>query len=201
MIIKNLGVVEYQTCLSQMQHFTKNRTQHTQDELWLVQHPSVFTQGVKDSSQHLLNNLSNIPIVKTDRGGQITYHGLGQLVLYCLLDIRRQKIGIRQLVELLEQAVIDLLADYNINANRQTNMPGVYVDGAKISALGLKVKHGKTYHGLSLNVDMDLTPFGYINPCGYENLTSTQLIDLSQQAIHIETISKQLTQLLIKSLS
>lgn len=192
MIIKDLGVIDYEICLKKMQNFTEDRTTDTPDELWIVQHPSVLTVGIKESHQHLLNSPNHIPIIQTDRGGNITYHGLGQLVVYCLLDIKRQKISVRKLVNYLEQAVIDLLSDYQISAHRQEKMPGVYVNDQKISALGLKISHGKAYHGLSLNVDMDLTPFDYINPCGYENLKVTQISNLIHPCPTIDNIANHL---------
>ena len=192
MIIRNLGIVDYLLCLEKMKNFTQTRHQQTPDELWLVQHPSVFTQGIKDSSEHLLYNPNHIPVVKTDRGGQITYHGLGQMIVYCLLDIRQKKIGIKALVTMLEEGVISLLADYHIIAQQKPDAPGVYVNGAKIAALGLKVSRGKTYHGISLNVAMDLTPFNQINPCGYQGLPSTQMQDLTNQKLDINKIAQQL---------
>lgn len=193
MIVRNLGIVPYQETLQKMQDFTKNRTENTADELWMLQHPATYTQGIKDSSKHLLHNPNNIPVIKTDRGGQITYHGLGQLVVYCLLDIKRAKIGVHTLVERIENSIIKLLKIYNIVAHTKKNAPGVYVDGAKIAALGLKVKHGKTYHGLSLNIDMDLTPFENINPCGNPDLTVINMQDLSQKQLNIQDIINQLS--------
>lgn len=200
MIIKNLGIANYQSTLKAMQSFSTNRHENSSDELWLVQHPAVYTYGIKDSRQHLLQNPMQIPVVKTDRGGQITYHGLGQLIVYCLIDIKRARLSVRQFIFLLEQVVIDLLATYNIIAHRQDDMPGVYVNQNKISALGLKVQQGKTYHGLSLNIDMDLSPFRYINPCGYKKLQTTQIKDLTNPCPDFTIIADNLLKRLSKSI-
>jgi lipoyl(octanoyl) transferase len=159
-----------------MQEFTATRTVSTTDELWVVEHPPVYTQGMNGKPEHLLD-LGDIPLVQTDRGGQVTYHGPGQIVVYVLIDLRRRGWGVRQLVGLLEQAVIDLLTGYGIAAHTRRDAPGVYVQGKKIAALGLRVRHGCSYHGLSLNVVMDLAPFQRINPCGYAELEVTQLCD------------------------
>lgn len=160
-----------------MQAFTAGRTPETPDELWLCEHPPVFTQGLAGKPEHLLRDIG-VPVVKIDRGGQITYHGPGQIVCYLLLDLKRRGLTVKGLVNRMEQAVIDLLADYKIVAERQAGAPGVYVGGAKIAALGLKVKNGCCYHGLALNVAMDLAPFAAINPCGYEGMAVTQLAAL-----------------------
>lgn len=176
-IVRSLGRVDYLPTWHAMQAFTTQRTDSTPDELWLLEHPPVYTQGQAGKPEHLIA-ATNIPVVPIDRGGQITYHGPGQVVAYVLVDLRRRGYGIRELVTRLEQAVIDLLAPHRIAATRQPGAPGVYVDGAKIAALGLRVKHGCTYHGLALNVDMDLTPFAAINPCGYPGLAITQCRDL-----------------------
>ncbi len=160
-----------------MQAFTAARGDETEDEIWLCQHPPVFTQGLAGKPEHLLRDIG-IPVVKIDRGGQITYHGPGQLVAYLLLDLKRRNLGVKGLVHRIEQALIDLLAEYGIAAVRRPGAPGVYVDEAKIAALGLKIKNGCCYHGLSLNVAMDLAPFAAINPCGYEGLAVTQLSEL-----------------------
>lgn len=157
-----------------MREFTSTRDNNTNDEIWLLQHPPVFTLGLNGKPEHILN-AGDIPVVKCDRGGQVTYHGPGQLVVYTLLDLKRLKLGIKQLVTRLEQAVIDTLSMQQINAGRKPNAPGIYVDGAKIGALGLRVKRGCSYHGLSLNVSMDLEPFSRINACGFEDLESVQL--------------------------
>jgi len=176
-VIKQLGTVPYVSTYDAMRDFTLQRDVQALDELWVLQHPSVYTMGLAAKPEHLLNT-GRIPVEYIDRGGQVTYHGLGQLVVYILMDIKRRKWGVRQLVKQLEQAVIDYLASENINAERRKNAPGVYVGQQKIAALGLRVKRGCSYHGLSLNVDMDLSPFQGINPCGYEGLEVTQLKDL-----------------------
>jgi lipoyl(octanoyl) transferase len=160
-----------------MQDFTAQRTADTPDEIWLVEHPPVYTQGQAGKPEHLIAETA-IAVVPIDRGGQITYHGPGQAVAYVLVDLRRRGYGIRELVMRMEQAVIDLLADQGVRAGRLAGAPGVYVDGAKIAALGLRVKQGCTYHGLAFNVDMDLAPFAAINPCGYEGMRVTQCRDL-----------------------
>lgn len=159
-----------------MRAFTDAREADTPDELWLLEHPPVFTLGQAGRPEHLLAP-GTIPVVQTDRGGQVTYHGPGQLVAYLLLDLRRAGIGIKRLVERLEQSVIDLLAEHGVAAERRADAPGVYVAGAKIASLGLRVRNGCSYHGLALNVDMDLEPFGRINPCGYAGLAVTRLVD------------------------
>ena len=160
-----------------MKGFTASRTDSTCDEVWLVEHPPVYTQGVACKPEHLLYN-KGIPVIRTDRGGQITYHGPGQIIAYLLLDMRRLKLGVRELVRKMEGAVVDLLRDYHVPAEGRTDAPGVYVGDAKIAALGLKIKNGCCYHGLALNVDMDLAPFAAINPCGYPGLRVTQTRDL-----------------------
>ena len=174
--IRTLGRRDYVSTWRAMQEFTATRTADTADELWLVEHPPVYTQGMNGKPEHLLD-VGDIPLVKTDRGGQVTYHGPGQIVVYVLIDLRRRGLGVRQLVGLLEQAVIDLLTGYGIAAQTRRDAPGVYVQGKKIAALGLRVRHGCSYHGLSLNVAMNLAPFQRINPCGYAGLEVTQLRD------------------------
>lgn len=174
LIVKLLGQVDYEPTWRRMQDFTARREPETPDELWLCEHPPVFTQGLAGKPEHLLADIG-IPVVKIDRGGQITYHGPGQLVCYLLLDLKRRGLTIKGLVNRMEQAVIDLLADYGVNAERLADAPGVYVGGAKIAALGLKVKSNGCYHGLALNVAMDLAPFTAINPCGYAGMAVTQL--------------------------
>jgi lipoyl(octanoyl) transferase len=159
-----------------MQDFTIVRDEHTEDELWIVEHPSVFTLGLNGKTEHLLQN-SDIPLVNTDRGGQITYHAPGQLVIYTLIDIKRRGLAVRQLVTILEQAMIDALAQYGLRAKAKPEAPGVYIDDKKIGAVGLRIKKGSSYHGLSLNNHMDLSPFKLINPCGYKGLQVTQLSD------------------------
>jgi lipoyl(octanoyl) transferase len=199
LILRPLGRVDYAATFAAMKEFTAARDESTADELWLCEHPPVFTQGLSGKPEHLLRDIG-IPVVQIDRGGQITYHGPGQVVAYLLLDLRRRNLKVRELVQRIEQAVIDLLADYKIEAVRKEKAPGVYVSGAKVAALGLRIKNGCSYHGVSLNVDMDLTPFSAINPCGYEGLAVTQLRDLcaegdtakvgQQLATHLE---RQLT--------
>jgi lipoyl(octanoyl) transferase len=160
-----------------MRDFTAARDAETGDEIWLCEHPPVFTQGLAAKPEHLLRDIG-IPVVKTDRGGQITYHGPGQLVAYLLLDMKRRNLTVKGLVSRIEQAIIDLLADYAVAGERRAGAPGIYVDGAKIAALGLKIKNGFSYHGLALNVALDLAPFSAINPCGYHGLAVTQLSEL-----------------------
>lgn len=164
-----------------MQTLTEQRNEDSPDELWLLEHPSVFTLGLNGKREHVLAP-GDIPLVPVDRGGQVTYHGPGQLVLYVLVDLKRHGLGVRRLVTLLEQAVIALLAEHRIAAVARPEAPGVYVDGRKIAAVGLRVRRGCSYHGLSLNVDMDLEPFSRINPCGYRGLAVTQLKDLGVSA-------------------
>ena len=176
-VLRWLGRVEYEPTWRAMQDFTARRNADTADELWLLEHPPVFTQGQAGKPEHLIA-ATGIPVVPIDRGGQITYHGPGQVVAYVLVDLRRRGYGIRELVTRMEQAVIDLLAAHGVSAARLVGAPGVYVDGAKIAALGLRVKHGCTYHGLAFNVDMDLAPYAAINPCGYAGMPVTQCRDL-----------------------
>lgn len=172
--VKYLGLVDYVPTWRAMQEFTAQRAAHTPDELWLLQHPPVYTLGQAGKREHILR-ASAIPIIGVDRGGQVTYHGPGQVVGYVLLDLKRRGYGVRELVQRLEQALIDLLDGYGIQAARRAKAPGVYVAEHKIAALGLRIKRGMSYHGLALNVDMDLAPFQAINPCGYEGLEVTQL--------------------------
>jgi len=181
MIVKDLGLVEYQPTCEAMRQFTAERDQNTEDELWLLEHPQVFTLGLNGKDEHVLNT-HDIPLVNTDRGGQVTFHGPGQLVVYPLIDLKRQKIGVREMISRLENSVISVLEKLDIQAKSRADAPGVYVDGRKIASLGLRVKRGACYHGLSLNVDMDLTPFSYINPCGFQGL---EVIDLKNLACDI----------------
>jgi len=197
-VIHSLGLVEYQPTWDAMKKFTADRDDHTRDEIWLVQHPPVYTQGLAGKPEHLLHS-TNIPVVMIDRGGQITYHGPGQIVAYMLLDMRRRKINVRELVRLMEQAVIDLLAEYGVISQGREDAPGVYVGDAKIAALGLKIKHGCCYHGLALNVDMDLTPFSNINPCGHAGLRVTQVCEQGI-AVPINELQAELAQNLIHGL-
>ena len=190
LVIRHPGVVDYETAWHDMQAFTGTRDQDTPDELWFLEHPPVFTLGRNGKQEHL-HDTGNIPVINVDRGGQVTYHGPGQLVVYTLLDINRRELGVQSLVRLLEQAVIDLCSDHAIRAQRRDNAPGVYVDNRKLAALGLRVRKGRAFHGLSLNVDMDLAPFAMINPCGYEGMEVTQLRQLGVDD-SIATVSRQL---------
>ncbi len=188
--IRYAGLEDYMSTWQAMKDFTIARTDGTHDEIWLLQHPPVYTQGIAGKPEHLLYN-DGIIVIRTDRGGQITYHGPGQIVAYLLLDMRRLKLGVRGLVRKMEGAVVDLLQDYRVEAEGRVDAPGVYVGGAKIAALGLKIKNGYCYHGLALNVDMDLRPFAAINPCGYSGLQVTQTRDLGV-ADGLEILSSKL---------
>lgn len=174
-----------------MTDFTNQRTAETPDQLWLVEHPPVFTQGQAGKAEHLLFP-GEIPVVQTDRGGQVTYHGPGQLVAYPLLDLKRIKIGVRDLVTQIEQTIIATLAHYQISSAAKPDAPGVYVEGKKIASLGLRVRRGCSFHGLALNVDMDLSPFLQINPCGYEGLAMTQIKDLIPNPPSMDHVQQQL---------
>jgi lipoyl(octanoyl) transferase len=176
-VIRDLGLVDYGQIWREMQAFTASRTAATPDEIWLLQSAPVYTLGLASRPEYLPAD-STIPQLKLDRGGQVTYHGPGQLIAFLLLDLRRLGIGVRPLVRSMENAVIDLLAEFGVTAEGRPSMPGVYVDGAKVAALGLRVKNGCCYHGLALNVDMDLAPFAAIDPCGYPGLAVTQTRDL-----------------------
>jgi lipoyl(octanoyl) transferase len=189
LLVKHLGRVGYEPTWRAMQAFTRARAAATADELWLLQHPPVYTLGLAARTAHLPRNRHDIPVVRIDRGGQITYHGPGQVIAYLLLDMKRRDLTVRRLVRLMESAVLDLLADYGIGAGNRVEAPGVYVGAAKVAAVGLRVTRGCCYHGLALNVDMDLSPFAAIDPCGYPGLAVTQLKDLgvsesAQQVSH-----------------
>ena len=194
--IKNLGLSDYTETWQAMKDFTKNRTADTIDELWILEHSPVFTLGTNGKSEHILD-AGDTPIVKIDRGGQVTYHGPGQLVIYLLLNLHRRKLGVRKLVSIIEDSIVKLLVEYGIKAASDPKAPGVYVEGRKIAALGLRVSRGFTTHGLSLNVDMDLSPFKRINPCGYENLEVIQckslgiISPLSQLADELVNLLKE----------
>lgn len=177
MLVRELGLVDYQPTLEAMRRFTDKRDDQTPDEIWLLEHPPVFTQGQAGKAEHVLA-AGDIPVVQVERGGQVTYHGPGQLVAYLLLDLRRLGIGVRELVTLIERSLVDVLGEYGIQAAPRPDAPGVYVQDAKIASLGLRVRRGCSFHGLALNVDMDLRPFGRINPCGYAGLRMTQMADL-----------------------
>jgi len=195
MKIIQLGKEGYTDVWRRMQAFTANRDNETEDELWIVEHPPVYTLGQAGKPEHILDP-GEIPIIQSDRGGQVTYHGPGQLVVYLLINLRRRKISVKSLVRMIESSIIKTLANFNIEAQGKENAPGVYVDEKKIAALGLRVSKGCSYHGLSLNVDMDLEPFSRINPCGYENLEVSQIIDFVP-VIEMKTV----TAMLIKELT
>ncbi|MCZ4304186.1 lipoyl(octanoyl) transferase LipB [Zoogloeaceae bacterium G21618-S1] len=195
---RDLGRVPYEPTWRQMQALNDARDASSPDELWVLEHPPVYTLGMAGKPEHLLCE-TDIPMVRIDRGGQITYHGPGQIVVYLLIDLRRRGLKVREMVHLMEQALIDTLADDGLAAERQAGAPGVYIGGAKVAALGLRVKNGCSYHGLSLNVDMDLTPFTWINPCGYSGLQTTQLRDLgvdTAQAVVADRLIAHLERLL-----
>lgn len=198
LIVRTLGLQLYEPVWQQMQAFTDQRQPETPDEIWLLQHHPVFTQGQAGKAEHLLNP-GDIPVMKTDRGGQVTYHGPGQLIAYLLLDLRRKKLGVRDVVTLMEEAVIALLADHGQQAVARADAPGVYVDACKIASLGLRVRRGCSFHGLALNVDMDLQPFARINPCGYAGMQMTQLRDLCPDS-DIDSAAKNLLNYLVKRL-
>ncbi len=196
--VRRLGRTDYRPTWEAMRAFTDARDAGTPDELWLTEHPPVFTQGQAGRAEHLLDP-GDIPVVPIDRGGQITYHGPGQILAYLLLDLRRRNLGVRELVERMEQSVIALLAEYGIAAHGRRDAPGVYVGAAKIAALGLRVRHGRCYHGLALNVDLDLEPFSRINPCGYPGLAVTRLTDLGGPA-DLEAVGSRLAEHLSRTL-
>ncbi len=172
--IRNLGLKTYEPIWRAMQQFTDTRDETSRDEIWFCQHEPVFTLGLNTAPEHLLAT-GDIPIVQIDRGGQVTYHGPGQLMIYPLIDIRRSNIGVRDLVTALEQSVVDLAAEFDITAVSRCDAPGVYVDGAKLASVGLRIRRGASFHGMALNVDVDLEPFSRINPCGFQNLEVTDL--------------------------
>ena len=195
--VKHLGRVEYEPVWHEMQAFTRARTAATTDELWLLEHPPVYTLGQAARAAHLPRTHHEIPIVRIDRGGQITYHGPGQVIGYLLLDMKRRHLTVRPLVRLMETAVIDLLADYGIRSDNRIEAPGIYVAGAKIAAVGLRVTRGCCYHGLALNVDMDLSPFHAIDPCGYAGLAVTQLRQLGLSGT-VQTVGDRVAALLVE---
>ena len=196
--VRHLGEVDYLDAWQKMQAYTDTRTPDSDDEIWLLSHPSVYTLGKNAKPEHILD-AGEIPVINSDRGGQVTYHGPGQLVAYILFDIARAKIGVRQLVTIIEQSIIDLLADYGVTANARADAPGVYVNDAKIAALGLRVRKGRSFHGLSLNIDMDLEPFSRINPCGYQDLQVTQMSE-QISAKNFTDVSERLLMKLIAGL-
>ena len=194
--IREKGLQDYVKTWEEMKSFTENRNSDTPDELWTLEHNSVFTQGLSGKPEHLLK-ATQIPIIQSDRGGQITYHAPGQLIIYCLIDIKRLGIGIKKMVTIIEQSLIELLSSYDITAHTLKGAPGVYVNDSKIAALGLKVKQGRTYHGLSLNIDIDLSPYKSINPCGYSDLKVTQMCNLTDNILSISDIQHELSEHLI----
>jgi len=198
LVIRHIDTGHYQNIWHAMQAFTDKRDDSVVDELWVVEHDPVFTQGQAGKEEHLLNT-GDIPVVKVDRGGQVTYHGPGQLVVYLLLNLRRRKIGVRKLVTEIEQAIVDLLAPYGINAYPKKDAPGVYVDDMKIASLGLRVRKGCSFHGLALNIDMDMAPFLRINPCGYAGLEMVQTSQLNGPQT-VADAGDKLTQILAKRL-
>lgn len=198
LVVKNLGLQPYVAVFEEMQRFTDARTIESDDEIWVLQHLPVYTLGQAGDPGHILN-AGDIPVVQSDRGGQVTYHGPGQLIVYPLIDLRRYKLGVRSLVELLEDAVVLLLQEYDILASSRRDAPGVYVDERKIAALGLRIRRSCSFHGLSLNVAMDLEPFTRINPCGYSGLEVTQISDIANVA-DIESVADRLVELLVSAL-
>jgi lipoyl(octanoyl) transferase len=198
--IRELGVADYLPTWQAMRDFTEQRTADTADEIWYLQHPPVFTLGLNGKPEHLLAP-GDIPVMNIDRGGQVTYHGPGQLVVYFLLDLHRRHSGVKPLVHQMEQAVIDVLADYQLNGERMAGAPGIYINGSKIAALGLRIRRGLSYHGLALNVNMDLGPFQRINPCGYAGMQVTQLADLIENDCPtVALVQHRLHQHLLKQL-
>jgi len=184
-VVRRLGLLEYEPVWRAMQDFTSNRGEKDRDEAWFLEHPPVFTQGQAGKAEHLLAP-GNIPIVQVDRGGQVTYHGPGQLVVYLLFDIGRQHMGSRELVSKIEEALITLLSVYGLSARIKPKAPGVYIGEAKIASLGLRIRKGRSFHGLSLNVDMDLEPFDRINPCGYAGMPMTQIADFNKECTFLD---------------
>ena len=200
--IRWLGQQEYFACWRAMQQFTNERTEDTLDEIWLLEHVPVFTQGQNGKQEHILDP-GDIPIVQTDRGGQITYHGPGQLMVYTLIDLKRKKFHVRQLVTLLEQSVIALLAAQGVTAMAKCEAPGVYVDGKKLCSIGLRIRRGAAYHGIAFNINMDLSPFNRINPCGFAELKMTQwatVVNTADKTKSVLDVGKQLVNYLIKNL-
>jgi lipoyl(octanoyl) transferase len=201
LLTRELGLVEYAPTLEAMRAYTDSRDRESPDELWLLQHPRVFTQGQAGRAEHLLAP-GDIPVIQVDRGGQVTYHGPGQVVIYLLLDLKRRALGVRALVDLIEQSVVQLLSGYGIEAEPRPDAPGVYVAGEKIASLGLRVRRGCSYHGLALNVDMDLEPFQRINPCGHQGLRVTSMASLlPAPAPTVDLVGRRLLSVLAASLA
>tara|TARA_B100000795_G_scaffold233589_1_gene192397 strand:- start:40 stop:738 length:699 start_codon:yes stop_codon:yes gene_type:complete len=196
LVVRRLGLQEYEPIWKSMRYLVEQANATRNDEIWLLSHKPVFTQGQAGKAEHILNPVQ-IPVVQIDRGGQVTYHGPGQLVVYLLLNVNRRKMGIRDLVNVIERAIIQTLGEFGITANSKAKAPGVYVNDAKIAALGLRIRKGWSYHGLSLNVQMDLEPFSRINPCGYENLAVTQIAD---QVPATETLMQNVSRVLSNKL-
>ena len=197
-VVRDLGLVEYLPTWQAMQQFTATRNDTTVDEIWMLEHYPVFTQGHAGDAEHLLGT-GDIPVVQVDRGGQVTYHGPGQLVIYLLLNLRRKKFGVKELVARMEASIVDLLAEYGVDAYARADAPGVYVNEAKICSLGLRVRKGCSFHGLAFNLDMDLEPFNRINPCGYAGLAVTRLKNLVDN-LDRESVKDSLTEILVKRL-
>ena len=195
--VRRLGLVDYEPTWREMQAFTDNRDDSIQDEVWLLQHPPVFTQGQSGKAEHVLAP-GDIPVVQVDRGGQVTYHGPGQIVAYPLIDLHRRKLGVRKLVNLIEQSIIDVLNQHGVDGQRLEGAPGIYVDGAKIASLGLRVRKGRSFHGLAFNIDMDLEPFTRINPCGFQGLQVTQLSAF--ETVELKQVENELAQQLAQQL-
>ncbi|EPE2687027.1 MULTISPECIES: lipoyl(octanoyl) transferase LipB [Vibrio] len=195
LVVKRLGRQDYEPVWKAMHEFTDQRTEETRDEVWLVEHNPVFTQGQAGKAEHLIN-IGDIPVVQSDRGGQVTYHGPGQLVAYFLINLRRKKLGVRDLVTIIENLVINTLKAYNIDSAARPDAPGVYVAGKKICSLGLRIRKGCSFHGLALNVNMDLTPFLRINPCGYEGMEMVQVSQFGGPD-NVEAVEKQLIEELV----
>ena len=199
MKLRKLGLVAYEPTFRAMQAFNASRDESAEDQLWLVEHPPVFTLGLAGRPEHVLD-AGDIPVVATDRGGQVTYHGPGQAVVYTMLDLRRLRMGAKELVRRIEQAVIETLAGYGIEGARRTGMPGVYVRDAKIAAIGLRIARGCSYHGVALNCNVDLAPFSRIDPCGYPGLASTRLVDHGVRD-NMENVHGRLAASLVKCLT
>ncbi|MBT0067682.1 lipoyl(octanoyl) transferase LipB [Vibrio alginolyticus] len=195
LVVKRLGRQDYEPVWKAMHEFTDQRTEETRDEVWLVEHNPVFTQGQAGKAEHLINT-GDIPVVQSDRGGQVTYHGPGQLVAYFLINLRRKKLGVRDLVTTIENLVINTLKAYNIDSAARPDAPGVYIAGKKICSLGLRIRKGCSFHGLALNVNMDLTPFLRINPCGYEGMEMVQVSQFGGPD-NVEAVEKQLIEELV----
>lgn len=200
LVVRRLGLQDYKPIWDAMRYLAEHPKEERSDEIWFLSHKPVYTQGQAGKSEHILN-AGDIPVIQIDRGGQITYHGPGQLIAYLLINVRRRKIQVRRLVDVIERAMVATLAEYGIGAEIRPKAPGVYVNDAKIGALGLRIKNGRSYHGLSLNVSMDLTPFSRINPCGFENLAVTQIAELKEnEEFLLQKVSKILCNKLLREL-